>query len=308
MADMPTGFWAGWIAVITIVTLIGLVWLVWSVYFAANGADTEEVWDETLREGTAPAPLWWFWFILALLAVTVVYLILYPGLGANRGVLRWSQGGRIAASVARYEEEFGARRAELAHADAAALRGDALALSAGASVFQNHCAACHGVDGAGQADLFPNLTDASWQWGSDARSIEQTVTAGRQAVMPPWQAVLNDAGVAQVTDYVLALSEGSAGSALSAGSIASADTASDGRRAFQTYCSACHGPDGAGQPLLGAPALNDDAWLYGGTREAVRASIAEGRNGVMPAFGGRLDAAQIKLVVAWLGRDAEHVR
>ena len=35
----------------------------------------ESVWDETLREGTAAAPLWWFWLIVALLAFTVVYLM-----------------------------------------------------------------------------------------------------------------------------------------------------------------------------------------------------------------------------------------
>ena len=291
MADLPTGFWAGWIAVITIVTLVGLAWLVWSVYFSANGAAAEDVWDETLREGTAPAPLWWFWFILALLALTVVYLALYPGIGAYQGVLQWSQGGRLAASAARYEQEFGARRAGIISADAATLRADALAMSAAASVFQNHCAACHGADAAGQANLFPNLTDTSWQWGGDASTIEQTVTAGRQAVMPPWQAVLNDVGVAQVAGYVTALSAGSA------------DAASEGGKLYQMYCTACHGADGAGQVLLGAPALNDAEWLYGGTRADVHVSIAQGRNGVMPAFSGRLDAAQIKLVVAWLTRD-----
>jgi cytochrome c oxidase cbb3-type subunit 3 len=83
-----------------------------------------------------------------------------------------------------------------------------------------------------------------------------------------------------------------------------ADAASEGGRLYQTYCIACQGEDGAGQPLLGAPALNDAEWLYGGTPEAVRASIAAGRNGMMPAFGERLDAAQIRLVVAWLTRDA----
>ena len=80
---------------------------------AANGAAdvADDVWDETLREGTTPAPLWWFWLILALLAFSVVYLILYPGLGSYRGVLGWSQGGRIAESAERYEQRFGAARA-----------------------------------------------------------------------------------------------------------------------------------------------------------------------------------------------------
>jgi cytochrome c oxidase cbb3-type subunit 3 len=52
--------------------------------------------------------------------------------------------------------------------------------------------------------------------------------------------------------------------------------------------------------LLGAPALNADAWLYGRSTDAVRESIARGRTGVMPAFGERLDGAQIKLLAAWL--------
>jgi cytochrome c oxidase cbb3-type subunit 3 len=55
--------------------------------------------------------------------------------------------------------------------------------------------------------------------------------------------------------------------------------------------------------VLGAPALNDDAWLYGGSASDIRMSISAGRNGVMPAFAGRLDAAQIKMLVAWLGRE-----
>ena len=72
---------------ITVVSLLGLGWLVYSVYFSrdANTAAAHQVWDETLREGTAAAPLWWFWLIVALLAVTVIYLILYPGLGSYRG-------------------------------------------------------------------------------------------------------------------------------------------------------------------------------------------------------------------------------
>ncbi|MBL4571649.1 MAG: cytochrome C oxidase Cbb3, partial [Gammaproteobacteria bacterium] len=57
-----------------------------------------------------------------------------------------------------------------------------------------------------------------------------------------------------------------------------------------------------GNPLLGAPNLADNIWLYGGDLDTITASIATGRAGVMPAFGKRLDDAQIKLLVAMLAR------
>jgi cytochrome c oxidase cbb3-type subunit 3 len=63
---------------------------------------------------------------------------------------------------------------------------------------------------------------------------------------------------------------------------------------------ACHGADGGGNPLLGAPTLNDPIWTYGGDRAAVIESLTNGRNGVMPAFGSRLDDTQIRLLAAWL--------
>ena len=55
MANLPSDFWAGWISVITVVSLIGLAWLVYSVYFAkrSDAGVAHQVWDETLREGTA---------------------------------------------------------------------------------------------------------------------------------------------------------------------------------------------------------------------------------------------------------------
>lgn len=291
---MPSDFWGGWIAVITLVTLIALGWLVLSVYFSREPAGAaDETWDQTLREGTAPAPLWWFWLILALMAVSVVYLMLYPGLGTFRGVLRWSQGGEIAANLARFEERFGAERERLAQAPFDELRADETAMRAADSLFGNHCAACHGPDGAGQASLFPNLTDPVWQWGGAEAQVLQTLKSGRQATMPAWENVLGRQGVADVANYVLSLS---------AANEHDADGPRPGEQAFASYCAACHGPSGDGMEALGAPALNDEIWLYGGTAAAVRESIAAGRDGRMPAFGERLDSTQLKLLAAWLTR------
>ena len=53
-----------------------------------------------------------------------------------------------------------------------------------------------------------------------------------------------------------------------------------GQRLFLTYCAQCHGSDAGGS--RGFPSLKDQDWLYGGEPEAIRASILEGRNGVMP--------------------------
>jgi cytochrome c oxidase cbb3-type subunit 3 len=157
-------------------------------------------------------------------------------------------------------------------------------------VFNNNCSACHGRDASGQARQFPDLTDAAWQWGADEAQIIQTIHSGRQAAMPGWLAAVGEEGVGQLADYVLALSRGEADAA----------AVDAGRVLFQQFCTACHGADGAGNPLLGAPAHNDLAWNYGGERQQVIESIANGRNGTMPAFGTRLDATQIRLLAAWL--------
>ena len=297
MADMPSQFWAGWIVVVTITSFAALVWLVIDIYRDGNlgGEVKDEVWDETLREGARPAPIWWFWFILALMAVSVVYVMLYPGLGAYRGALKWSQGGRIAERFSDYDAQFGARRRRILDLPLAELAADGETMRSAWRVFNNHCTSCHGRDAAGQAGQFPDLGDASWQWGKDETQILETIRSGRQAAMPGWQAAVGEHGVGQLADYVLTLAGGDAQPGIHA----------EGAGLFQQFCAACHGPDGSGNPVLGAPALDDPIWLYGGDRSDVMRSIALGRNGVMPAFGTRLDETQIRLLTAWLANGAK---
>jgi cytochrome c oxidase cbb3-type subunit 3 len=129
-----------------------------------------------------------------------------------------------------------------------------------------------------------------------ARDIEQSITVGRLATMPPWQAALGDEGVTAVAGYVRALAAGNPPE----------DT--EGARIYRTSCFACHGIDGSGMAALGAPSLKDAEWIYGGSLDDIRATVAGGRNGQMPAFGERLDATQIKLLTAWLVAGAEPLR
>ncbi len=79
--------------------------------------------------------------------------------------------------------------------------------------------------------------------------------------------------------------------------------AAAGASAFKVNCSQCHGTGAAGGP--GYPNLNDDSWIWGGTIDAIYASIAHGvrsptdtetRFNLMPNFGadGLLDSDTIK--------------
>jgi len=295
MADMPSDFWSGWIVVITVTSLLGLAWALFSVYFAKNGQDDESVvWDETLLEGSNPAPMWWFWLLFTLMIVSVIYLMLYPGLGSFSGALRWSQGGRLEQSISLYGDDFGSLRAEVAATPVAELQGDPMVMASARRVFDQNCAACHGFEARGQANLFPDLTDEDWQWGGETAQLEQSIRAGRQAVMPPLVAALGEEGVAQTARYVRAVASGEA--------VAEGDP---GRMLYATYCFACHGADGTGNILLGAPDLTDDVWLYGGNEGALIDGITNGRNGSMPPFQERLDDAQIRMLVAWLTREGE---
>lgn len=56
-----------------------------------------------------------------------------------------------------------------------------------------------------------------------------------------------------------------------------------GQRLFANNCSLCHGSTARGS--LGFPNLTDSDWLYGGSADAIKQSIAHGRNGSMPAKG-----------------------
>ena len=56
-----------------------------------------------------------------------------------------------------------------------------------------------------------------------------------------------------------------------------------GERLFQNHCAQCHGADAGG--AIGFPNLRDNDWLYGGDPAIIKASITNGRNGVMPALG-----------------------
>jgi cytochrome c oxidase cbb3-type subunit 3 len=137
---------------------------------------------------------------------------------------------------------------------------------------------------------FPNLADSEWMWGGSSDAITATILNGRMGVMTPFQSILGDEGVSDVASYVMSLS----------GREVDAGEAEKGAVHFQTYCAVCHGPDGKGNPMFGAPDLTNEIWLYGNSRLRIEHTIKNGRNSTMPTFKDKLGEDRVRILAAYV--------
>jgi cytochrome c oxidase cbb3-type subunit 3 len=283
------------VTVLTLANIAGLVLLLVSVRrrrgeVAGTGETTGHVWDEDLQELNNPLPRWWLWLFILTVVFGLGYLVVYPGLGNYAGTAGWSSQRQHLDQMQKANAVLARTLAPFEHQTVTALATNADALRVGRNLFMNNCAACHGSDARG-APGFPNLTDKDWLFGGTPEAIVQTISYGRTSVMPAWHDVLGgDAGVEDVLAYVLSLS----GRHVPAGDVAS------GRARFSTICVACHGPDGRGNQVLGAPNLTDSIWLNGGAIATVRETISHGRQAAMPAQLERLGETRVKLLAAYV--------
>jgi len=291
---MPA-FWAWFVAAGTIVFVIWCVWLIsWAGKQGPQNKEDEDlvghVWDGDLEEWNNPAPKWWLYLYFITIAWAVGYMIVYPGIGAFDGLAGWSQEGQYEDEVAAAELRYAPIYERFATMDFENLTKDPDALALGGSLFASYCTTCHGSDARG-APGYPNLTDGDWQWGSSESDIIASITNGRIAVMTPWAQILgSDEAVDNMVNYVQSLS----------GIAAAGDGAESARTQFTTFCAACHLPTGTGNPVLGAPNLTDDIWLYGSSEEAIRTAIEEGRQGQMPAHGEFLGENRTRILAAYV--------
>lgn len=291
---MPA-FWAWFVAAGTIAFVIWCVWLIsWSAKQGPQNKQDEDlvghVWDGDIEEWNKPAPKWWLYLYFITIAWAVGYMIAYPGIGAFKGLLGWSQEGQyeaeMQAAAARYDPIY----ERFAGMDFEVLATDADARKLGASLYASYCTTCHGSDARG-ATGYPNLVDGDWIWGNSEKAITQTLMQGRNNVMPALAGALGgDTGVDNMVTYVRSLS----------GLVEADAGAMSMQPMFMALCSACHGADGGGNQAIGAPNLSDDIWLYGSSVDDVRITIVNGRNGVMPAHGELLGTNRAKILAAYV--------
>ena len=291
---MPT-FWHIYIAAGTLLTIFFCGWLIaWSAKQGPQNKSDEEtvghVWDGDLEEWNNPLPRWWLYLFFITIFWGLGYLVAFPGLGGFKGLIGWSSTGQYEQEIAAARERYEPIYAEYAAMDWDALVRHPEARQLGASLYASYCTTCHGSDARG-AKGFPNLADDNWQWGSSEQQMIATITNGRVAVMPVLTPALGgDEGIRNMVTYVRSLS-----------GLVEADAAAQAMQPmFTSLCSACHMPDGSGNPALGAPNLTDDVWLYGSSAEDVEYTLRNGRNGVMPAQKTLLGDERIRILAAYV--------
>lgn len=295
MADFVHEGWGFYIAIITLASLAACVVLlkVMSTRKLEPGektGTTGHVWDEDLQEWHNPMPRWWMWLFYITIVFSVIYLVLYPGLGAYNGYFGWSSSGQYREEQHQAAARFGPVIDRFLKQDVARVAADPEAREIGQRLFLNYCAQCHGSD-AGGSRGYPNLRDSDWLWGGSPEAIRNTLLEGRKGMMPPMGAAVGGADdVRDVAHHVLAL----------AGRTHDGLRAQRGKPKFATACAACHGAEGKGNTQLGAPNLIDDIWLHGGTEAAIVETIVKGRMNEMPAHKDFLDEGKIHLLTAYV--------
>ena len=291
-------FWSLWIIVLTVLNVLGCFWLIrWTMKKrageSAQGDVTGHTWDGDLQEFNNPLPRWWLWLFYITLVFAAGYLALYPGLGKFQGMLGWSShGSQYGAEMAKAAEKYDPiykQYAAVAVADLATQPEYQEARDMGKRLFLTYCMQCHGSD-AGGARGFPNLMDSDWLWGGSEEQIRVSIAVGRNGVMPA-HAHLDETTIDNLANYVASLS----------GRNADAAKAEAGKEAFLTSgCIACHGMDGKGNQILGAPNLTDKTWVYGASLGSIKQSIVGGRNGVMPGHEELLGKDKVHLLTAYV--------
>jgi cytochrome c oxidase cbb3-type subunit 3 len=268
---------------------------------------TGHEWDG-LRELNTPLPRWWLWLFYLTIVWAIGYWIVYPAwpllTNSTQGVLGYHTRTAIIEDLDALKRQRGPMMDKLTAASLADIVADPqlldFARAQGRVAFADNCAPCHGAGGGG-AKGYPNLNDDDWLWGGKLADIEQTIRhgvrsgddKGRAGVMPAFgrDGILKPDQISTVADYVRSLS----GLPVEQGANLEA-----GKKLFADNCAACHGDTGKGNREVGSANLTDKIWLYGSDKQTIVNGIVNGRGGVMPAWGERLDQPTLKSLVVYV--------
>ena len=260
-----------------------------------------------IEELNTPVPRVVFFFFGLAFAFSVICWLIYPTFPListyTRGLFGIDQQSQVTEQVKEAAAERSDWEKDVLTKSFADIQADQALMQkvgeTGRTLFQDNCAACHGVNATGGPG-FPNLTSKTWLWGGDIDAIAETIRVGinstnddtrvSQMLAFGKDGILNQSQIRDVVAYVQSLS----------GTAVGAERAKAGQEVFAANCVSCHGEAGKGMTDVGAPDLTDKFWIYGGSAQAISNTVFEGRQGHMPTWEGRLSPLDRKILALYL--------
>ncbi|WNH13238.1 cbb3-type cytochrome c oxidase N-terminal domain-containing protein [Thalassobellus suaedae] len=145
-------------------------------------------------------PPWWVYSFYISIVFAAVYLLRFH---VFEGENQYDELETELADARTAIEAYKKTAKNLVDVNTVTLLTEASDLSAGKTIFETNCVACHMADGGG--GIGPNLTDKHWILGGDIKSIFKTVSEGGRSGkgMIAWKQQLKPLEIAQVSSYVL---------------------------------------------------------------------------------------------------------
>ena len=290
-----SSFWSWYVILLVVINILGYCWLTFrgsKVRPSDKVGEGEELDHDAdgIKELNYSMPRWLVWIFWFTVVFSIIYFLLYPGLGNFKGLLGWSSTEQLQQNVAATKKIYAAQYAQYANVPITQLTHNPKAMQLGHRLFLAHCSKCHGIDGKGYVG-FPNLTNGNWLYGGTPDAIEESIANGRQSLMPPMGAAVgSDQDIDNVVAYVRSLN----------GYKVNAQFAAKGKVKFKQVCAVCHGINAKGNTTIGSPNLTNNQWIFGGSPKIIKETILHGRSGDMPEHKDTLSKVEIRVIAAYV--------
>jgi mono/diheme cytochrome c family protein len=171
------------------------------------------------------------------------------------------------------------------------------------TLFQQNCAACHGLDGTGNVirkslPNIPDFTNLAWQVAQTEMAIVNQIDYGSLPMMPAFRYKLTRDQIQGLAVYVRSFAGTRAGAAAPPVTAQVSPVT-----VYQTYCFACHDTTGKGNPEMRVampeiPNFTLDSWQASRTDKDLTHSILEGKGKFMLPMKDKLGHVNATEMVA----------
>ena len=268
---------------------------------------TGHEWDG-IEELNTPLPRWWLWLFYATIVWAIGYWVVYPAWplvsSYSSGLFRWHTRSAVATQLAELQQERSAMMTRLASASLQEIESTPqlldFARALGRRAFADNCAPCHGAGGGAPRVIPISTTTIGSGAARSPTSRKLSPTASAPATTPAIKARCRPSAAMACSSRTRYRTSPITCARCRAFRPRRAPTLTSGAKIFADNCAVCHGPQGKGNRELGAPNLTDNIWLYAPDKKTIMEGIFNGRGGIMPAWGGKLDDVTIKALAVYV--------